>query len=628
MARKQRSKRRRQLRLAFAAFSVGAVMFAALMFTDGIRLGQSLVEIVTGGPAEVDCCEYPTILADHNMPLTAFLVRDLWEDGRPGRYTLPDRFATPAQAVYVGLLSNGELRSDIWSFKGTVLDGLKNGIARAKEKIPPGEREDVDTVVLFLGHSFQRVSKRNFDRDVLANRHRGRIAFEVRNKDKAVFFAPFKAVMENRSHYQLVNALAEANGVEHDKFLGESRIRVFDGEQIVVRLGYRPRATLLERGDRYVKVSDVSQKSVKAAARKATAWLKNNLSHEGQLNYGYLPAEGRPDRKNNMIRQWMATVAMNRAAKLAIDRGIWEKARQNIEYNLQHYYHRQGSFGLIHSDPDVIKLGAVALAGLAVLENYNGAQYKAEERALAQTVLSLWQPDGSFRTFFRPRSRNDNQNFYPGEALLFWASLYERDRDPELLERFMKSYEYYRSWHLQPDNRNPAFVPWHTQAYYKIWQITRDPRLRQAIFEMNDWLLDVQQRSVVDDYADFLGRFYDPNRPFGPPHSSSTGVYLEGLIDAFRLAREVGDRARAEQYQIAIVLGLRSTMQLQFDDDWDMFYVPKAKRKLVRGGVRTRAYDSTIRCDNVQHNLMAMLTILQTFSPQDYRIEPAGASPN
>ena len=82
MAHRQRSKHRKQLRLAVATFSVGAVMFAALLFTDGIRLGQSFFEIFTGGPAEIDCCEYPTILADHNMPLTAFLVRDLWEDLR------------------------------------------------------------------------------------------------------------------------------------------------------------------------------------------------------------------------------------------------------------------------------------------------------------------------------------------------------------------------------------------------------------------------------------------------------------------------------------------------------------------------------------------------------------------
>lgn len=597
-------------------------MFAALMFTDGIRLGQSLVEAITGGPTAVDCCEYPTILADHNMPLTAFLVRDLWEDGRPGRYTLPDRFATPAQAVYVGLLSNGKLRSEMWSFEGTVLDGLEDGMARAKEQIPPGEREAVDSVVIFLAHSFRKINRRNLDRDVFANQHRGRIGFEVRTEDKAVLFAPVTAVMENRSHYQLMTDLAQERGIDRDKLIRDSRIRAFDGEQIVVRLGYRPRAALLERGDRYVKVADVSQRSVRAATRKATAWLKNNLSFEGQLNYGYLPAEGHPDRANNMLRQWMATVAMNRAAKSAIDRGIWEQSRQNIEYNLRHYYHRQGDLGLIYTDPDTVKLGAVALAGLAILENYNRAQYAAQEKALARTVMSLWRQDGSFRTFFRPRSRNDNQNYYPGEALLFWASLYEKEPDPALLKRFMKSYEYYRGWHLQSGNRNPAFVPWHTQAYYKMWKITRDPRLRQAIFEMNDWLLAVQQRNVTGDYPDFLGRFYDPTRPFGGPHASATGVYLEGLIDAFRLAREVGDHDRAEQYRIAIVLGLRSTLQLQFDDDWDMFYVPKAKRKLVRGGIRTRVYDSYIRCDNVQHNLMAMLTILRTFTPQDYRIEP------
>ena len=200
--------------------------------------------------------------------------------------------------------------------------------------------------------------------------------------------------------------------------------------------------------------------------------------------------------------------------------------------------------------------------------------------------------------------------------MLLWATLYAADPDPALLDRFMASFRYYRAWHLDEVNRNPAFVPWHTQADYLVWQETRDPALRNFIFEMNDWLLAMQQGDEVP-YPDLQGRFYNPERPeFGPPHASSTGVYLEGLIDAYRLAVAVGDEARAERYRLAIRRGLRNVMQLQFQDEIDLYYTEEPAR--VRGGVRTELYDNVIRVDNVQHNLLAVLKILETFAPEDY----------
>ena len=133
---------------------------------------------------------------------------------------------------------------------------------------------------------------------------------------------------------------------------------------------------------------------------------------------------------------------------------------------------------------------------------------------------------------------------------------------------------------------------------------------------MNDWLLGVQQWEDVA-YPDTRGRFFDPARPqFGKPHASSTGVYMEGLIDAWVMANKCGDAKRSETYRRAIVRGLRSLMQLQFVDDVDMFFVSDKKR--VRGGVRATVYANTIRVDNVQHNLMATLKILESFDREEY----------
>jgi len=79
--------------------------------------------------------------------------------------------------------------------------------------------------------------------------------------------------------------------------------------------------------------------------------------------------------------------------------------------------------------------------------------------------------------------------------------------------------------------------------------------------------------------------------------------------------RKAGDRQRQENYVRAIRYGIRSLMQLQFADEIDMYYVSKIDN--VLGGLRTTHYDNSIRVDNVQHGLMAVLKILGNPQAQD-----------
>jgi hypothetical protein len=327
------------------------------------------------------------------------------------------------------------------------------------------------------------------------------------------------------------------------------------------------------------------------------------------MTYKYWPSRGEESTANNTIRQWMATIALGRTATVRADNDIHDLARQNIEYNLATFYETEGDLGLIVEADGDVKLGAVALAALALVEHPDRADFAAEESSLRRTVDALWQPDGSFRTFHRPASRNDNQNFYPGEALLLWSTLLAENPDGQLLDRFMRSFEYYRDWHRgQP---NPAFVPWHTQAYVAAWEVTGEADLRNFVFEMNDWLLDLQQWDEAE-YPDLRGRFHDPDKPgYGPPHASSDGVYLESLAAAHRLAIAVDDQARAERYRVAINRTLRDVMQLHFEDEVDLFYVSRPHP--VTGGIRTTPYDNEIRVDNVQHNLMGIFEVMAIF---------------
>jgi hypothetical protein len=392
---------------------------------------------------------------------------------------------------------------------------------------------------------------------------------------------------------------------------------LFNSLQLLLRLDSAPRLELLWRGNRIVEPSAVNAGGVGDLADKMILWMHNQVDGDGRIVYKYYPSAGSESSGDNTIRQAMATVCLNRIALRSgnsADRGI---ADRNLGHLLRKYYRRSNTLGFI-AEGEKAKLGAAALAALAIQENPGRANYQEPLDSLSRTVDFLWQETGEFRTFLKPEDRNDNQNFYPGEALLFWAVRLAEAAGGGDPTRFLQSFSFYRDSHRA--DRNPAFVPWHTQAYYTALPVVGGaaPSLTDFVFEMNDWLLEMQQWEG-DLHPDLRGRFYNPRRPeYGPPHASSTGVYLEGLIDAFDLARQRSDADRAARYRLAILRGLRSLMQLQFRDETDMYYV--AKRERVLGGIRTEVYDNTIRVDNVQHGLMGILKIQTRMSPEELRL--------
>ena len=87
------------------------------------------------------------------------------------------------------------------------------------------------------------------------------------------------------------------------------------------------------------------------------------------------------------------------------------------------------------------------------------------------------------------------------------------------------------------------------------------------------------------------------------------GCIWKGLAAAYDLALQVEDEERTQRYETAIWWGIRSLRQLQFRNAADLFYI--SRPEAVHGGLRTTVYDNVIRVDNVQHGMMALITLLQ-----------------
>ncbi len=439
-----------------------------------------------------------------------------------------------------------------------------------------------------------------------ANVHRGLRAMQINFRYEEDLVPPSRTLRENRSFARSLQQFCERRELTPAAFW--SRGGEITGYEVDAwRIRWRPQAGTqrLHRLGRLVQPAEISPAQLGTFAEGLAGWLVRNTAEDGTIPYKFWPSRGSEATSDNALRRFMATVWLGRWAARSANPAARAAADANLRRNLWIYFEEREGRGFIVHDGKA-KLGAAAFAAMALRESPLRDELGEALAMIDAGIDSLWQEDGAFRTFAWPAERNDNQNFYPGEALLYWALRHRETGESALLERCLGSAAYYRDWHLA--NRNPAFVPWHSQACTLLHEATGLSWLSDWVFAMNDWLLPLQQREVAA--PDLHGRFYDPGHPeYGPPHCSSTAVYLEGLADAFRLAERLGAKARAARYAEAIWSGLRNLQQLQFGDQDDLALYAKPAR--LRGAMRTEVYDNTVRIDNVQHSLAAVMKLLE-----------------
>ena len=446
-----------------------------------------------------------------------------------------------------------------------------------------------------------------------SNRVRGVVGMELTYGKQIIRLAPSYMIASNLGFGRLIERFLDRQNASIDDFAANGSVRAFSARQFLVPGNGEADQVELFRGATLVDPIPPgnSSRAAETLADGIAGWMLRNLSADGRLPYKYWPSRGEESPADNAIRRFLASLSLARLGALHGDVEIRDAARRNLRFNLTRYFRNIGGGRGAIVERTGAKLGAAALAALAILENPASAEFLPELTMLAAGVDSLADDEAGFRTFFFPPERDgDNWNFYSGEALLFWAEALRRGAAvAPSLERWAAAFGRCREQHYR--SRNPAFVPWHTQACASMFEQTGRREYADFALEISDWLLPMQQWDEPADLpADLRGRFYNPRHPeFGPPHAASTGAYLEGLADALALAHRIGDRTRADAYQRVIARGLRSLRQLQFRDWRDAFYVSKPHR--VMGALRTEAYDNAIRVDSAAHALAAAVKLLR-----------------
>ena len=492
---------------------------------------------------------------------------------------------------------NGAAQRDGWIDTGPLPE------LRGRVGALPDEQVEVCIADDFRSVAVNRLSR------VFFNRARGLVGMEIVFRGEVARLAPTRMLAANLGFERALGTFFEDRAIGAGDFRARGSLRAFKARQFLLpgETGHGP--VELYRGSTLIDPTpSPDEDRAGDLAAGIGRWMTGNLSTDGALPYKYWPSRGEDSPADNAIRRFLASLALGRLGELRANATIRDAARRNLRFNLRRYFRDIGNGRGAIVERTGAKLGAAAVAGLAILESPARGEFLEELRMLAAGVHSLADDDLGFRTFFFPHERDgENWNFYSGEALLFQAEAARRGLAiAPSPERCAAAFERCRARHRR--RRNPAFVPWHTQACASLYAQTGRREFADFVFEINDWLLPMQQWDGLA--PDLRGRFYNPRRPdFGPPHAASTGAYLEGLVDAAALARATGDRTRVEVYERAIARGLRSLRQLQFRDERDAFYI--SKRKRVLGALRTEVYDNAVRVDSAAHALAAAIKILR-----------------
>ena len=476
------------------------------------------------------------------------------------------------------------------------------------------------SVSIFLPTGRKPIDPKTVDWDHL-DLSRGLLGIEFRYGGVHQLYSPIDMWVNRLSFRNVHDRFLRSQGQDPRATLRRNlEVNLLEGRQILVMVGERSRALEMTRLNT-PEPDYLSRAEVLDTRDRLAEYMLRELEADGRFPYLYFPTlDSTSERRELVIRQALGSWAMARWAEDHPE--ALPLHRRNLEETLMAHYRTDGRFGMMAEKIDrPPSLGGIGLLGLAVAESPLSQEFKPIHRSLLAASDHMWRSDGGFVTQWGREDKNSGINFYPGEGLLFWAGELERQSDPERLERFMKSFQYYRNHFAKEGERQAAFVPWQAQAYLHVYRLTGNKELLDFSFEMCDWLL----KMVLWDKAEFedhRGMFWDPERPQQArvPHVTSTGVYLEGLSLAFEVAREVGDTERQERYRVAILRGLRSLRVHQMLDSVDLFACPDPER--ARGALRSQPHSTNVRVDNGAHALLALMRITRTFKESDYLPPP------
>ncbi len=345
-------------------------------------------------PSRPSAGSWPGLEADAHEPMTLSAAVRAVLAGKTPAAGWPSLLGPGTGVVQVELRASGRRVGSGWSKGSDYGEGLCQALNALHEQ--PGATT-ANELMLSLGGQPRELSladEATWHR--LESSHcRGLFGYEirlVRDPTLVVLVSPFDFVASNRSFIKILRNAIEPWGLTVDEARGGSiRLREFETRRFRIDLGRDDAPVVpLVRGTRLVSIEEIMPASVARLQELLGDYLVRSVKADGRMVYLYHPSRGTEDRtRNNAIRQWMATRSLIRVWHRRGSDELLQTVRKNIVYNLKTMYAEEGELGLI-LEQDKVKLGALALAALALTESPFADEFATVRDRLATTIDRLW----------------------------------------------------------------------------------------------------------------------------------------------------------------------------------------------------------------------------------------------
>ena len=178
---------------------------------------------------------------------------------------------------------------------------------------------------------------------------------------------------------------------------------------------------------------------LKLAGQQCADYLARHVRGDGSFEYELYARTGRTTNKYNILRHAGAIYAFSQWMNWHRPGESTDQMEKPVAFLKAHALSVEEAGGLYCIvEDDKVKLGGVALALLALVEQYKSHPRKQDKiwmGRFGEFILWMQDPDGRFHSkfFYAEKKFSEFEStYYPGEAILSLLRLYRQDPDPRL----------------------------------------------------------------------------------------------------------------------------------------------------------------------------------------------------
>jgi hypothetical protein len=331
-------------------------------------------------------------------------------------------------------------------------------------------------------------------------------------------------------------------------------------------------------------------------------YLVQHIRSSGKWDYEYDPEDDENLPRYNILRHAGTTYSLALIFKYTRDPRYYNGTARSLNYLLSHHLHFEnwGNSEIAYMEErDVVKLGGAALAVLAIVEMEQVdplVRYERELEGLGEFIVQMQYQNGSFQCFYKTRE-NEHSDYYPGEALLALARLYDHYGHQKYLDALTVGLEFYNPYY---GRSYTAYTPWATEAMVYAYGWNNDTAYIDQCYAMAESCRSGQNlpgRKAVEQNIGGWGS--DP--------AANGASRVEGVVDSFLLAKRLDDPEKMNRYNSTMEYACRFLINLQFDAE-EAGGFPKPEK--VAGGTPLSHSENNIRIDYVQHAVVVIVKVM------------------